>query len=359
MTESMNPVQDLSISGLVDWLLTHNQRQSQQFRSPDASSLRHQYRAVHPTEILVLKCMDGRLNFPPMTNTPLGILQPIRNLGGIFDLGWPYLGEVVTDWVNYAMEKGRDCMIFVTYHWSKGDKHRGCRGFNYDVEEARKYTGRLKQQIERMYGAGHSTVYPIVCGVETDLDALVLHGEHDEVMDLAGALNLTEGDLKIKLRQLFPTMRPKILNDLLPIVLGNIAHIAEIRAAQRPVFDAEHRERVLGIGRGFDWLHWLNLALIVGPFDPDLVKPIKTAAALLAGNIKEGRIRPDGIVLLASAPYREEAGFDVPRAIEKARFLSRFSLDIIQQEVPELRELVVPLVGIVNMNTREFTRLEK
>lgn len=359
MTESMISVQDLPIDKLVDWLLTHNKRQSQAFRSPDAWALRTQYRSKHPTEVLALKCMDGRLNLPPMTNTPFGIFQPIRNLGGIFDLGWPYLGEVIADWVRYALSCSppRDCIIFVTYHWSKGEKHRGCRGFDYNVEAAKELANVLKNQIERIFGSSHAVVFPIVCGVETDFDALVLHGEAGEMFDLSKAGHLGEDQLRGHLIELFPSMKKRILEDLLPIVMGNIAHIGEVRAASRPIEDAEHRERVLGIGRGFDWLHLLNLALIVGPFDPNLVKPVKTAAGLLLGNIRDKRIRPDGIVLLSSAPYREEAGYEVTKAIEKAKFLSKFTLDVIRDEVPELREITVPLTGIVNMNTREFKRI--
>jgi hypothetical protein len=117
-------VHEMPIAKLADWLFEHNRAMSTEFSSPDAKGLRYQYRALHPTELLALKCMDGRLNLPVMTQTPVGIIQPLRNLGGVFDLGWPFLGEVVTDWVMYSMARGRDCIIFVTYHWSNGDKHR-------------------------------------------------------------------------------------------------------------------------------------------------------------------------------------------------------------------------------------------
>lgn len=347
----------MTVAELRAWLLEHNRTQSVLFRSPDAKGQRLQYRARHPTEVLALKCMDGRLHLPVMTKTPLGIVQPMRNLGGVFDLGWPFLGEVVTDWVRYAMGKGRDCIILVTYHWSAGEAHRGCRGFNYDVEAARAYTEGVAQQIERMFGHGHATVYPVRVGVETDLDALVFHGANGRTLDIGTISECAPQSLRSSLEALYPDMKPQMLDDLLPFVLGNIEHVTEIRASHRPLAEAEHRERVLGVGRGFDWLHLPNLALLVGPFDPILAKPVKTAAGLLHGNITDGRVPDDGIVLLASAPYREEAGYDVPRATEKARYLSRMTLDVIRDEVPELRERVVPLTGIVNMHTREFTEV--
>ena len=36
-----------------------------------------------------------------------------------------------------------------------------------------------------MFGAGHGTVYPIVCGFETDDDALVLHGNNGDKLDVS------------------------------------------------------------------------------------------------------------------------------------------------------------------------------
>jgi len=73
----------------------------------------------------VFKCMDGRVNLPVVTNTPTGILMPFRNLGGMFDLGWPHLGEVVAHHVQRMVRTGRSVLFLVTYHWSKGDPTRG------------------------------------------------------------------------------------------------------------------------------------------------------------------------------------------------------------------------------------------
>lgn len=84
--------------------------------------------------------------------------------------------------------------------------------------------------------------------------------------------------------------------------------------------------------------------------------PIATAAGLLKENIEHGRIPKDeGIVLFSAAVYREEAGSERPRAIEKAQTLARFSLETIRNRVPEIEPLFTPLVGVVNLNTRFFT----
>ena len=66
-----------------------------------------------------------------------------------------------------------------------------------------------------------------------------------------------------------------------------------------------HSEQVIAVGRGFDWLHVINKALIVGPFSVDWSSEVVTAAKIVLSNLKEGRApKEDGTVLLVCAPYR-------------------------------------------------------
>lgn len=355
-------IHTMPASDLAQWLIGHNEAQSREFCSPDAKGRRAKYRGKHPTEILALKCMDGRLHVALMAETPFGIIQPMRNLGGRFDLGWPLMGEVVTDWVRYAVSHGRDCLILVTYHWSKGNKHRGCRGFHYEVDEARAFAFALAKQIAQVYGLQREVVFPVCLGVETDEDAFVFHGTNGHALDVATLRDPDKEAVRAELAALYPDMNEQMVNDLLPLVLGNARHVSKVRASARPVLDIEHRERVLGIGRGFDWLDTANLALLVGPFDPNLDAAIETAARLLWDNILEGRVPDDGAVLLASAPFRDsdqaQYVFDKARATEKVRFLRRFALDVIGKAVPRLREVIIPVAGVVDINTRKLHLLE-
>ncbi len=341
----------------IDYLLDLNARHAQDFI--DLATERRRYRGEHPTEIAALKCMDGRLNLPVMTQTALGIIQPYRNLGGKFELGWPFFQATLDQWVQYSISRGRHCMVFVTYHFARGDVHRGCRGFNYDTDAARDTAIKLKDQFDRVYGKG--AVIPIVCGIETDLEALILHGEDDQrSVDLANIRETSQLELFELLRSLYPSMPEKIVSDLTPLVHGNIRHVSEIRASNRAIEDAEHKEWVLGVGRGFDWLHVINTAFIVGPFDPHLSVAIETAANLLKGNIDEGRVDPSkGIVLLTSSAYRDAAGAEYRLSREKASFLSKFSLDIIKDRVPGLVPHLQILTGLTDLNTRKFEVLER
>lgn len=334
----------------TDWLLDLARRHSAAYCSPESFLARKRYLAEHPTAIVVLKCMDGRINIPVATNTPPGIIQPIRNLGGMFNLGWPHLGEVLAHYVHERVSTGRRVLMLITYHFSKGDKHRGCAGFCYDTEAAVAHTYAIKKQVEFTFGSGHGTVYPIVCGFETDEDALILHGSNGEVLDVSG-LSHKEGDtLGLKLEALFPDMPNQVRQDLLPLVLGNIDHIAEVKRAARAL-DIEHREWMICVGRGFDFLHMPNLALIIGPYSPDLADPIRKAAGIIENNMCAGRIPDDGFLLLASAPY-VEIGVDRSRAELKSHFLSQFAAEVIRTEFPALASKMFMYTAVLNWHSR-------
>jgi len=74
--------------------------------------------------------------------------MPFRNLGGMFDLGWPHLGEVLSHHVLRMTSTGRRVLILITYHWSKGNPLRGCAGFNYDTKAAIAHTREIRSQIK-------------------------------------------------------------------------------------------------------------------------------------------------------------------------------------------------------------------
>lgn len=342
-----------SIEARIDWLFGHARRHAESFASPETWFARKRYLAEHPTAIGVLKCMDGRVNIPVATETPVGIIQPFRNLGGRFDLGWPHLGEVLSDYVMSVVREGRRALMVSTYHYSKGDPQRGCAGFNFDTTAAREHTFAIRSQVEQVFGAGHQTVYPLVCGFETDEDALVLHGQNGEVLD---ASTVTEtGMLPARLKALFPDMPEQMRADLMPLVKGNVRHVAEVRGTAREL-DIEHGEWVICLGRGFDWLHMPNQALIIGPYSPDLADPVRKAAAILQNNMAAGRIPDDGFLLLASVPYAD-VGVDRARAELKSRFLSGFAAEVIAREFPQLAEKMHRRTAVLNWRSQHLELL--
>lgn len=356
----MNDIQNKPIAERIDWLFELARRHGETYRSPEAWLARERYLAEHPTAIAVLKCMDGRINIPVATNTPTGILMPFRNLGGMFDLGWPHLGEVLAHHVMRMTGLGRRVLILITYHWSKGDPKRGCAGFNHDTTAAIAHTREIRRQVEHIFGVGHGTVYPLVCGFETDEDALVIHGADNAVLDLASLSVDAAATLPHQLAALLPDMSVQMRADLLPLLHGNLEHIAQVREQAKRherTLDIEHREWMICLGRGFDFLHTPNLALIIGPYSPDLADPLRKAAAIIENNMRAGRIPNDGFLLLASVPY-DEIGVDRARAELKSRFLSNFAAEVIRNEFSTLAQKMRKRTAVLDWSSRNLEQID-
>lgn len=359
----MTTIHQQPIAERIAWLTDLAERHGDAYRSPEAALTRTRYLSQHPTAIGVFKCMDGRINLPVATGMPVGILMPFRNLGGRFDLGWPHLGEVVTQYVMDRVREGRRVLLMVTYHYSKSDAHRGCAGFGYDREAAFAHTQQIRQQMTSVFGDGHDTVYPLVCGFETDEEALVLHGWKDSgeggTLDVAALSDANSKTLMHQLHELFPDMPGGIKADLLPLLQGNIGHVADMRAQLlrgTRQLDIEHREWMICLGRGFDFIHTPNLALIIGPYSPNLAEPIIKAAGIIEANMGSGRIPDDGFLLFSSVPF-ESIGVDRARAALKARFLSGFARQVIAETYPQLATKMVDLTAVMDWPARRLSWL--
>ena len=346
-------INEQPIANRINWVFDLAQRYSADFCSPEAFLARERYLALHPTAIAVLKCMDGRINIPVATKTPPGIIQPFRNLGGMFDMGWPHLGEVLAQYVQRMVKNGRRVLILITYHFSRGDVQRGCSGFGCYTEAAIAHTRQIRRQLESIFGAAHDSVYPLICGFETDEDALLLHSPDGRILDLSGDIALEGLAAELALR--FNDMPHEMRSDLLPLLAGNLSHISGLRQEKRAL-TVEHREWMICLGRGFDFLHTPNLALIIGPYSPDLADPIRKAAAIIESNMAAGRIPDDGFLLLASVPY-DEIGVDRARAVMKSHFLSMFAADVIEREFPDLAGKMIRRTAVLDWNSRRIEAL--
>ena len=157
-------------------------KQSEEFTDPYQTDLRKVYRNEHPTEIMALKCMDGRMNLPLITGVPMGIIQPMRNIGAKFSIGWKALYDEIKSWKEYAMtQPGRKCLIFTTYHFSNTDSHLGCAGHGYDTDKARQSALMLANEIRNVFGEGKDAFVNVaVIGVNTDDDSIIVHGRNGE-----------------------------------------------------------------------------------------------------------------------------------------------------------------------------------
>lgn len=350
---------------IVKFIIDRNETQSAIFCSPAAQLKRRLYRAEHPTEILVMKCMDGRLNLSLYTEIPPGILQPFRNIGAEFDLGWPYFQELVRDAVNFSIAKGRECLMISSYHFSKGDYHRGCAGFNYDTEAAKKSAFTLGGDFNNDAEVS-KVIYPatfaITVGMETDEESLIFHGANGQELNVADLdPETTRLQIRIKLEELYPYMSPRMLNDIIPLIEGNIQHIKKVRASNKAPIDLEHREQLLVVGTGVDQLiNMPNTALIVGPYSLNWPRNVRVAGTIIQKNITENRIPNEpGVLLLVSALHRtEQGGFGAKLKERKVRWMLRESLAALEAGVPELIPHLKILTGVVNADTRRMSIFE-
>lgn len=320
----------------IDQFLRTQAQSAASFSSTRAVLERELYWSRTSTEIEVYKCSDARVKGSRYLKTPLGVLTPRRTIGGKFEMWWPDLQKEIEMWRQRAAKKFRHrCLSLFSYHFSRGDEHRGCAGFDCQTNDAIAYTTALLEDFKRIYQ--QSTMFGVMVGFETDLEAMVLHGESGEVLDLAEVEITSVSRLEWMIRRLFPSMDEESVRDFVPRVQANIEHIQEVRELERPIEALGHQEHMLLVGRGYEYMHDPN-ALIVSPHTPDLAVPIASAGGVILNNINQGLVIPakTPIVVVTSAPYFEPIGPEPELARQKSLGLCRFAYRVLEERVPEL-----------------------
>jgi hypothetical protein len=300
--------------------------------------------------------MDGRINLPLITGIPLGKLHPFRHIGGKFLLGDPYLGRLVLDEKDDAIRSGRPTLALCTYHYAKGSEHRGCAGHKYNTKSARDGAFALKQEFEEVFGVNNQAIAAIVIAIETDEDSLIFCTEKGDELKIAEHRTATDDEIRGKLFTLYPHLSHQMLNDILPLALGNRAHIATTQ--NRPVTELVHNENIICVGRGFDWLHLPNRALIIGPYghiDNTWRDAVVVAGNIVLSNFKNNeKLREEGSLLLISAAYKDicERGL----AIAKAKYFAKVAENALTPFADELK--LEKLVGVTDIQTMKFHPLK-
>lgn len=338
---------------LAQELIGINEQQSAKYMDPGQTALRRRYRAAHPSRIVVFKCMDGRVNMALLTKTPVGIMYPFRNIGGVFDLGWPALDLRLAELVDYSVSLNSPNIFMTTYHYAAGNIHRGCRGHQYDTTKAQESAAQLVRQINAVFGSGHEQVYPIMVGVETDNQTLLFHGKDGTTVSMKDHVEATEKELQDIIEKLYPDMELSMVKDVLPLLVGNAGHVRGLQGSVRAPIEFEHGERVLAVGQGFDWLHNDNYALIINDLDPELNETIPKAAGIIKENRDAGRIPPEGALFFVCVSYRFP-GYRRTGAIARAKYLTKLGMEAIAHHHPDLEHFFQPLTGVIDWNTRKL-----
>jgi len=344
---------------LIDLILRRNAEQAEAFKNQH--DRRRAYRKKHQTEISVMKCMDGRVHLPRMCDIPMGIVRPYRNIGGIFDVAWPGLQPLIAKDVSLAEENDKTNLYIGTFHFSKSDPNLGCAGHEYDTRRAKAAAATFVTGIQDMFSDHTEQVQAVMMGVETDEDILILCDEEgrsvlssDQLID--DDQDPTETAMQIIL-DTAPTMLPNAAADLAELFVRNAGHVNRVRREGREAEDREHRERILGVGMGFDWLHERNLALIISDVDPDLPKWIATAASIIRDN-RDGKRIPDTEAALAIMVPYWATGYVRKMAIVRARYLMALSRSVLKERHPDLVDFFTPVMGVIDQNTRQLEVLE-
>ena len=341
------------MSEKIKELLRLAEEKEELFRSQ--TEARNHYRRLHPLQIACGICSDGRLNPRILTGAPLGIIDPYRSIGAKFDLKAGNFQHAIQHWKEAARTTGADCLFISTYHYAKGEDHRGCLGQGYNTERAIKSAMALKTSLDRVY-AGQKTdsnmLFTLVFGIETDGGSLLLHPENGGPPIDVASLPVDMSDIAISalLVELYPYIADKALNvlrDLAPLIKGNIAHVASIKGTKNPE-DGVHKEWVVAIGRGFPWLY-TDIAMIVGLWEMDITASIHVAATIVERNMLAGVFKGDP-VLLTSAVYD---GTDFSRRFAKLKSLGLFEIGskVIREQFPELPTRIRSLMTIFNPST--------
>jgi hypothetical protein len=337
---------------LLQEILSLNKHQSEEFCAPKAKADRLLYLNQHPTRILSFECMDGRISIPLITGMPVGILRQIRSMGGKFTLGDPYLGNLVFTVEHEAASSGRQTLALSTYHYSKGDEHRGCAGCKYDTGAARENAFALKHEFEKVFDVSNHKIAAIVIRIETDRDTLAFCAEDGKEFKMREHENASDEEILNGLCALYPDLSEQMLHDLLPLALGNREHIKSTK--NRPELEIIHNENIICFGRGFDWLHLPNKALIIGPHA--YTEAFRNEALLVAGKIilnnfkNNEKLREEGALLIISSPFKDAE----KRGLASAH--AKYYLDIAKNALePIAEELQLEiLVGVTDVNTMKF-----
>jgi len=315
----------------------------------ELATVRSAYRESHSTEFALTKCMDGRVDVTLITGTPIGIITAFRSVGGIHNLEWKKFRRCLENWLNHAKAKKRSAVLIVTYHWSRGALQFGCKGFNYNLQAAVDGMSRFRRQVESHY---RGEIWPVMVGLETDTNSLIVHSPKGEILDLGLVYPDTgKSFLEEKLHSMFVGFPESVLKDLASLFLGNVQYINNNKVKSSEPLD--HQEQVLAIGDYVEWLPF-GFALKLGLHDPVLKQSIVVAASIIHDNLLSGRI-PNNGALFISVPYWQPNQRQA--AITQSNSLFQIANKSIRENYPDMRNFFNPLVGVMDLSTNGFEKI--
>jgi hypothetical protein len=330
-------------------LLAINNESSKAFvlAAPERAKYRHDF----PSTVLVLTCMDGRVNVEQACRVPTGSLITWRSLGGVFEPGWPAAIARLQALRSIAQSRGRAMITLVVYHFSKGGSSN-CAGHGYDTGRARDAAVALVNTLKFCLASGDLSSYTaITCSFETDDELLTLENSTSGAVLSSTDVVKEPADA---IKAIFPTLSPSAIRDLRPLLLGNGNHVSSKRPHSKVT--TEHNEKVIVVGSSSstDWLAMANFALCLDDADPRLGESISTASHLVLRNLErdEAAGEHSGALIVCTASYVD--AFERTQAIVCARYLTRLAREVISRTHSTVVDHVFEFVTCVTSDSRKL-----
>lgn len=318
--------------------------------------LRRQYLKEHPFHYIYIGCMDGRAShLPHALGIPIGCVELFQTAGAMFDVGWKYFSNLLTESVAFGLKKDREVIILVSSHFSGRYPDHGCRAFTNDRKAAHRYALCLAQDIAYVlepYGHGIQ-VLPIE--FNTDDDSIILYGNVGSMS--TSDLLANEYGLEHTLDTCFSfPARSRIRTELVSLVRHNIDHVRSVLRKGRDHRACGHGERLLFLGRGAGtWLNpERNFGIILFPEGEHLCDYVLTAGKILESNTHDDPIlREHGAVVMPCSAYGDRRNERIAQA--RVRSYAHLVETLFREQMPNFRHTLFP--ATVDLTTWQLSAI--
>jgi hypothetical protein len=308
-------------------------------------------------------CSGGRTDFESYIRASFGMVRQWRNIGGVHEVEeWDSLQSSVKEFALAALAEKQQVLFITSSHGVDGVKELGCKGHEFDTAKAKANAESLKKALDGFF-EDCPNIFTIRIHMETDEESLVLYNDAGEALFLQECdPGISEDAMHGKLTQLYRNpeharqMPHAMLEALLGPVMENIRHIASLRETDHRAM-LDHREWILAVGGGFDWLYrQSNTTISIGLHDPNLYRELALAARIMGVTVKRSDfVEKRGMVTVVSVPYTPDPyGIGQRIAAARAAKLAPRVRGIVLDAAPELKKYFQLLVVTVNVETWEL-----
>ncbi len=318
---------------------------------------RRAYLAEHPYHYIYIGCMDGRAShLPQALGIPIGCAELFQTGGAMFEIGWKYFANLLTESIQFGLDHERTVIILVSSHFSDKHPDHGCRAHNNDRRAGHTYVLNLAKDIQWAVAPYQADIHVLPIEFDTDEDSIILCGESG-IVDTSHFL-ASEHGLEQVLADSFPSyINSPMLNALYSITRHNIEHVRSVRRNVRNHVECVHGESVFLLGRGAGtWLNPdRNTGIILFPEGERLNEYIVTAGKILQGNMVTNDLLMEyGPVIMPCSAYgrRENKRFAIARVQAYTQRIQR----LYERDLPGFKNYVM-FPSVVDLQTWQLTTL--